>query len=598
MSKPDLNMINHYISPFKCYVQKVLPAVYDDSLSYYELLSKVIEQLNQMGVHVNNLTELWNEVNEWLVNEGLHESVSNKLDEMYAEGQLDDLIDGVLDNVKANMESVRINVLYPPIGIEPADPSGITESSTTIQACIDYVESLGGGTVIIPKGDYLINKGLMIRKSYVTLEGSGHPRLFTKGVSETDYQAILRILQKDRENGTSSSSIEHVIVKGLHIDGISNVNGIIATGLARGCHFTNLKITNCNDGFALAGAWQFNIDNNNIQYCYRGVNFATSDYGGYVQPSETWTNVNNITFASNVMRDCTIGLYWRAGINNTIISNAFELNNVNFRAWKLSGSLISGNAFEKASSNYAGELGGDSTDNESIDNVFSNNFIFNPTTKLGFAIKNVKRTLFVGNRYDGDLTSNLYAKNSDGDASNNMDNIFMDCVPTGISTFTNTVIKPNNEHHQQGNLVIKGSSISQRTKSDRGIRTSYLNDIVWNGSSTLTLRFASRGNTSSVNGHAKIQLMFNAKLSDLGYYKELYVYSGAPNNSNHTLTMSEIAASSSNIGVTITKQVITEGSTNYYELKLTRTDSSTSALFGNIIVEGEYNYVLEEMVIS
>lgn len=36
------------IGSFRFWVQKVLPAVYDDSLSYYELLSKVIDKLNEI----------------------------------------------------------------------------------------------------------------------------------------------------------------------------------------------------------------------------------------------------------------------------------------------------------------------------------------------------------------------------------------------------------------------------------------------------------------------------------------------------------------------------------------------------------------------
>lgn len=36
-------------------VQKVLPAVYDDSLSYYELLAKIQEKLNESIANINNL---------------------------------------------------------------------------------------------------------------------------------------------------------------------------------------------------------------------------------------------------------------------------------------------------------------------------------------------------------------------------------------------------------------------------------------------------------------------------------------------------------------------------------------------------------------
>lgn len=37
----------HPVTPFRFWVQKILPLVYDDSLSYYELLNKVVAKLNE-----------------------------------------------------------------------------------------------------------------------------------------------------------------------------------------------------------------------------------------------------------------------------------------------------------------------------------------------------------------------------------------------------------------------------------------------------------------------------------------------------------------------------------------------------------------------
>ena len=49
-----MNMINR-VTPLKLgYVQKILPLVYDDSLSYYELLCKVVAKLNELIVSINN----------------------------------------------------------------------------------------------------------------------------------------------------------------------------------------------------------------------------------------------------------------------------------------------------------------------------------------------------------------------------------------------------------------------------------------------------------------------------------------------------------------------------------------------------------------
>ena len=45
------------MSDFKFWCQRVLPAVYDSSLSYYELLCKVVEYLNKTMQNVNSINE-------------------------------------------------------------------------------------------------------------------------------------------------------------------------------------------------------------------------------------------------------------------------------------------------------------------------------------------------------------------------------------------------------------------------------------------------------------------------------------------------------------------------------------------------------------
>lgn len=57
--------------PFRFWCQRVLPAVYGDELSYYEVLCKVrdklnetIDQLNAQGENVNSLITLYNQLDE------------------------------------------------------------------------------------------------------------------------------------------------------------------------------------------------------------------------------------------------------------------------------------------------------------------------------------------------------------------------------------------------------------------------------------------------------------------------------------------------------------------------------------------------------
>lgn len=97
------------LEPFRFWCQHVLPTVYDDSLSYYELLCKVVKQLNYMVDNLNDMNEevttLVNEVNNYFENLDIQSEVNNKLDSMVADGTLDKIInDKIFNEMKAEYD--------------------------------------------------------------------------------------------------------------------------------------------------------------------------------------------------------------------------------------------------------------------------------------------------------------------------------------------------------------------------------------------------------------------------------------------------------------------------------------------------------------
>lgn len=93
------------LRPFRFWCQKVLPLVYDDSLSYYELLCKVINYLNSLVTDTNSLIDnvealnaqmnrLQEYVNTYFDSLDVQAEVDNKLDEMAGAGELDVLLRG------------------------------------------------------------------------------------------------------------------------------------------------------------------------------------------------------------------------------------------------------------------------------------------------------------------------------------------------------------------------------------------------------------------------------------------------------------------------------------------------------------------------
>lgn len=110
---------------FKYWVQNTLPLVFDDSLSYYEVLSKVVTYLNQtieaVKVEDDNIRALHDAyiqletyLNEWTDNLDVDSVISNKLDQLVADGTFTDQVvqalGQVIKSVKvtgtANMEGV------------------------------------------------------------------------------------------------------------------------------------------------------------------------------------------------------------------------------------------------------------------------------------------------------------------------------------------------------------------------------------------------------------------------------------------------------------------------------------------------------------
>ena len=97
------------LQPFRFWCQKVLPLVYDDSLSYYELLCKVVDYLNKtmedVGVLEGDVTglheaykKLQGYVNDYFSTLDVQKEINNKLDAMSEDGSLSTLLKPIIGN--------------------------------------------------------------------------------------------------------------------------------------------------------------------------------------------------------------------------------------------------------------------------------------------------------------------------------------------------------------------------------------------------------------------------------------------------------------------------------------------------------------------
>lgn len=131
--------MNDY-KPFKFWCQHVLPLVYDDSLSYYELLCKVVNYINQLLGDVSTLstafTQLKSYVDNYFSSVDFQTMVDEKLDEMSENGDLQNIIGKFLP------------VLY----VNTVDDISALET-------IDFLSNNANVKIIKTKGFYSVNDG-------------------------------------------------------------------------------------------------------------------------------------------------------------------------------------------------------------------------------------------------------------------------------------------------------------------------------------------------------------------------------------------------------------------------------------------------------
>jgi hypothetical protein len=85
---------------------RYLPTAFDEGMTLLEKVNKIIISLNQIGKLSNDVLDQWNQVMDWVMADGLAESINEKLDAMYSDGSLAKIINIDILNQKADQTTV------------------------------------------------------------------------------------------------------------------------------------------------------------------------------------------------------------------------------------------------------------------------------------------------------------------------------------------------------------------------------------------------------------------------------------------------------------------------------------------------------------
>lgn len=234
------------IKPLCYWVQHILPLVYDDSLSYMELLARTIKRLNELIENNNKLPDY----------------IAELIKEYISSGEIEKVLAEVLANY-------MLNVKFPPAGLTPATGDGTADDTEAIQGCIDYAFNNGGMAVYFPSGSYLVQSLTLRNKS--TLFGN-------------DRYTTLLVLKGGATAPLFVGNVDELTLTGLGFDGnmdiqVNNVDLIDLT--VNSAIITNLLLT---DGYDLLKITVNNdLQLNDVIFNHAVTNALVSSGNGYVQ---------------------------------------------------------------------------------------------------------------------------------------------------------------------------------------------------------------------------------------------------------------------------------------------------------------------------
>ena len=195
------------LQPFRYWCQNVLPLLYDDSLSYYELLCKVVDYLNKTMQDVETLhgdvtnlhtayEQLQAYVNNYFSTLDVQEEINKKLDDMVTSGEF------------ANILSDTFGFYVTP-QMFGGKNDGVNDCTKAFKKCLESKLP-----VFLPAGTYLISENITIPNGKYIF---GNAKV-TKYYAISDFTDGLSIL-KYSGSGTFLTIQTNTTIKNVVIDG-------------------------------------------------------------------------------------------------------------------------------------------------------------------------------------------------------------------------------------------------------------------------------------------------------------------------------------------------------------------------------------------
>lgn len=254
MAKPVITKFNLLMPLIVQEYERRLPTAFDESLSLLEKVNKIIQHLHEIDELVNEVVTQWNEVMEWVMNDGLTEAVNAKLDQMIEDGTFADIINNkIFGELNADMQGRGMNIMR--LG---AKGNGVDDDSDLLIASLATFNH-----IVIPKDCTLAISKTIFVKTGQSLRGmipnvrgyKGSPTM--KWIGASDNRKAMIVLGTNDVGAEPTIDASNVWVESLLLDGDYKVGvGVYGTYLTNETNLKNVVAQKTLEfGMYLARSW-------------------------------------------------------------------------------------------------------------------------------------------------------------------------------------------------------------------------------------------------------------------------------------------------------------------------------------------------------
>jgi hypothetical protein len=288
--------------------------------------------------------------------------------------RLDDLSSSVAQSAN-NINTNRINVLYPPAPLTACKGDGVTDDYPSIKAIIDYAIA-NNRAIKIPTSTYLLSAPLIFDENiHLDIEGGDKENCKLQWTSGDTGIWFKRGVVKMSNLQILANLALHSTFKPLQLGDVLNADPNDSLHWSK---FSNLKISGCNQGIRIGNMFDSSMDDIDI------TNLTGTTPSGIHFVSGTNVNSNNILFNRvRIENSVDGGTFLNFNAGSTAATANFVFNGCHFEAHRLdSNMIVIKDAYDITF--ISCQFSHTSASGETVDANYKNTFIFNNALGVKF----------------------------------------------------------------------------------------------------------------------------------------------------------------------------------------------------------------------